>query len=170
MLYTWLLVVALAAGAAFAEEEDCCSTEDRDEIVASWNKVWASSHTSRKVKIMSAVIHEVFSANPDAKALVAAKGLTDETSPAFKAYLVRVAHQFDLVINMLEDPAILDEQIHFLADKFGAKVNLKKHYFTAVADAMEHVLPHISTCFNVGAWNRCMRRLGTAISAKVTAA
>jgi len=119
---------------------------------------------------MRAVIDEVFSSNPDAKALVSAKGLTDENSPQFKAYLVRMAHQFDLVINLLTDPAIMDEQIHFLADKFGAKVNLKKHYFSAIADAMEHVLPHISSCFNVGAWNRCMRRLSTAISAKVTAA
>lgn len=167
MLYTWLIVVALA-GAALADD-DCCSTEDRKEIAFSWNKIWHTSYTARKVKLMTAVFHEVFEQNPDAKKLVEAKGLSDENSPIYHAYMIKIAHQFDLVINLLSEPAILNEHIHDLADKFGTKVNLKKHYFSAVADAMEHVFPQVSTCFNVQAWNRCMHRLGNALSEKVAA-
>jgi hypothetical protein len=171
MFYKWLLVAALV-GATFADhhtEEDCCSTEDKQEIEWSWNRVWKSTYTERKVKIMRAVIDDVFDKNPDAKALVASKGLTDENSPLFRAYLIRMAHQFDLVINLLDDPAVLEEHLGYLADRFGTKVNLKKHYFAAIADAMERVLPEVSSCFNIGAWNRCMRRLSNVLTAKVAA-
>jgi len=55
-LYICLLVVALA-GAAFADD-DCCSTEDKKEIAFSWSKIWHTSYTDRKVKIMGAVFEE----------------------------------------------------------------------------------------------------------------
>jgi len=167
MLYTWLLVVALA-GAALADE-DCCSTEDKKEIEWSWHKIWHTSYTDRKVKIMNAVFEELFDKNPDAKALHEAKGLGDHNSPAYHAYIIRVAHQFDVVINLLHRPDILEQYVSDLATKFSTKVNAKKHYFSALADALEHVLPKVSTCFNVQAWGRCFHRLSNVLSSKVTA-
>jgi hypothetical protein len=169
MLYTWLFVVALAVGGAYAsdEEDDCCSVEDKKEVAHMWHQIWHSSHTDRKVKIMTAVYDELAEKHPAAKEMLKQLHIEDEHSPEMRAYLIKVTQGFDILINLLEEPLVLEEQIHYLADKFGAKVGLHKSYFEAVADAFEHVLPQVSTCFNVGAWNRCLRRLAHAVSAKV---
>lgn len=167
MLYTWLLVVALAVGGAYAEEDDCCSLEDKKEVAYMWHQIWHSSHTDRKVKIMSAVFHDLAEKHPGARELLKKLNIESEDSPEFRAYVIRVTQGFDTLINLLEEPLVLEEQIDYLADKYGAKVGLKKSYFEAVADAFENVLPQVSSCFNVGAWNRCLRRLANAVSAKV---
>jgi hypothetical protein len=171
MLYTWLLVAALAVGGAFADVEhddsDCCSLEDKKEVAHMWHQVWHSSHTDRKVKIMTAVFDELAEKHPQARELLKQLHIESEDSPEFRAYLIRITQGFDTIINLLEEPLVLEEQVHFLADKFGAKVGIKKSYFEAVADAFEHVLPQVSSCFNIGAWNRCLRRLAHAVTTKV---
>jgi len=168
MLYKWF-IVALALGLAYAsdEDDDCCSLEDKKEVAHMWHQVWHSSHTDRKVAIMTAVFHELAEKHPNARGFLKQLHIESEDSPEFRAYLIRVTQGFDIIINLLEEPLVLEEQIHYLADKYGAKVGLKKSYFEAVADAFEHVLPQVSTCFNIGAWNRCLRRLAHAVSAKV---
>jgi hypothetical protein len=169
MLYTWLLIVGLAAGAAFAvdDDTDCCSAEDKKEVLFMWHQVWHSSHSERKVKIMKAVFDDLLSKHPEVKEVMTKLGIEDEEGPAFRAYVIRVTHGFDLIINLLEDPAVLEEQIKFMADKYGAKVGLKKSYFAAVVDSFEEILPKVSTCFNINAWNRCLHRLSLAISQKI---
>jgi len=116
---------------------------------------------------LTAVFHELAEKHPNARGFLKQLHIESEDSPEFRAYLIRVTQGFDIIINLLEEPLVLEEQIHYLADKYGAKVGLKKSYFEAVADAFEHVLPQVSTCFNIGAWNRCLRRLAHAVSAKV---
>jgi hypothetical protein len=37
----------------------------------------------------------------------------------------------------------------------------------AIADAFETVLPQVSSCFNVEAWQRCFRKVSNIISAKL---
>jgi len=171
MLYTWLLIAAVAAGAVYAEDtDDCCSVEDKKEVAFMWHKIWHSSYTDRKVQIMKAVVDDLLEKHPGAKPFLEKLHIEDESSPAFRAYVIKVAHGFDNIINLLDEPAVLHEQLEFLADKFGAKVNLKQSYFEAIADSFEHVLPQVSSCFNVQAWNRCLRRLAHAVSAKLPAA
>jgi hemoglobin-like flavoprotein len=165
MLYTWLLIVGLL-GAAYAED-DCCSSEDKAEVSFMWHQVWHSSHTERKVAIMKAVFDDMLSKHPEVKDLMKAQHIEDEESPAFRAYVIRVTHGFDNLINLLDEPTILEEQIHYMADKYGAKVGLKKSYFEAVLDSFETVFPKVSTCFNVSAWNRCLRRLIHSLASKV---
>jgi hypothetical protein len=168
MLYTWLLVAALAVAGAYAsDDDDCCSVEDKKEVAHMWHQIWHSSHTDRKVKIMSAVFHELAEKHPEARELLKKLHIENEDGPEMRAYLIRITQGFDTLINLLEEPLVLEEQIDYLADKFGARVGLHKSYFEAVADAFENVLPHVSSCFNVGAWNRCLRRLAHAVSAKV---
>jgi hypothetical protein len=169
MLYTWLLVAALAVAGVYASDDDsdCCSVEDKKEVAHMWHAIWHSSHTDRKVTIMTAVFHELAEKHPGAREMLKKLNIESEDSPEFRAYVIRVTQGFDILINLLEEPLVLEEQIHYLADKYGAKVGLKKSYFEAVADAFEHVLPQVSSCFNVGAWNRCLRRLAHAVSAKV---
>jgi hypothetical protein len=171
MLYTWLLIAAVAAGAVYAEDaDDCCSVEDKKEVAFMWHKIWHTSYTDRKVRIMKAVVDHLLETHPPAKQFLTNLHIEDETSPAFRAYVVRVAQGFDTVINLLDSPAVLHEQLDFLAEKFGTKVNLKQSYFEVIAESFEHVLPQVASCFNVQAWSRCLRRLAHAVSAKVPTA
>jgi len=169
MLYTWLLVAALAVVGAYgsAADDDCCSVEDKKEVAHMWHQIWHSSHTDRKVQIMTAVFHSLAEKYPQAREMLKQLHIESEDSPEFRAYLIRITQGFDTIINLLEEPLVLEEHIHYLADKYGARPGLKKSYFQAVADAFEDVLPEVSSCFNVGAWNRCLRRLAHAVSAKV---
>lgn len=167
-MYTWLLVAALCAGAFAVETHgDCCSAEDKKEIAFMWHQVWHSSYTDRKVKIMRAVVEDLLAKHPGAKELMVKKGIDDMDGAAFRAYAIRVTHGFDLIINLFDEPLVLEAQIHHMQDIYAARVGLKKSYFQAVADSFENVLPRVSTCFNVGAWNRCLNRLATALSEKV---
>jgi len=171
MLYTWLLIVALAAGSAYASDDtDCCSTEDKKEVAFMWHSVWKSGYTDRKVKIMREVWHDLVSKHPEALDLMKKAGVASEDTPEFRAYMVRVVHGLDNIINLLDEPLVLEEQAHFMADKYGAKVGLKKTYFEAVIDSLQSVLPKLSSCFNIGAWNRCLNRLAITVSEKVAAA
>jgi hypothetical protein len=174
MLYHWLLVVALVAGAAYADDDDesdddCCSVEDKKELAFMWHSAWHSSHTDRKVTIMKEVWHDVLTKHPEAKDFLKAADVDveQEDSPKFRAFLIRLVQRFDNIINLLEEPQVLEEQIHYMAEQYGTKVGLKKSYFEAVADAFEHVLPKVSSCFNLGAWHRCLHRLAQVVSAKV---
>jgi len=141
--------------------------EDKKEVANMWHNIWHSSHTDRKVKIMTAVFHELADKHPAARQMLKKLHIESEDSPEMRAYLIRVTQGFDTLINLLEAPLVLEEQVAYLAELYGAKVGLKKSYFEAVADAFENVLPSVSSCFNVGAWNRCLRRLANAVSAKV---
>jgi hypothetical protein len=171
MLYTWLLIAAVAVGAVYCDDahEDCCSVEDKKEVLFMWHAAWHSSYTERKVKIMRAVVEDILAKHPGAIELMKRRGIEDLDSAAFRAYAVKVTHGFDLIINLLEEPLVLQEQIHHMAELYGAKVGLKKSYFEAIAESLESVLPKISSCFNAGAWNRCLNRLAHAISEKVEA-
>jgi len=175
MLYTWLLVVVLVAGVVHGEssppdDADCCSTEDKKEVAFMWHSVWKSSYTDRKVKIMREIWHDIVTKHPAAVELMKKQGITSEDTPEFRAYMVRVVHGLDNIINLLDEPLVLEEQAHYMADRYGAKVGLKKTYFEAVVDSFLTVLPKLSSCMNVGAWNRCLSRLAVVVSEKVAAA
>jgi hypothetical protein len=172
MQYTWLLLAVVAVAGVMSDEtpvddSDCCSLEDKKEVAHMWHAIWHSSHTDRKVKIMTAVFHDLAEKHPGATELLKNMGIKGEDTPEFRAYLIKITQGFDILINLLDEPLVLEEQIKYLANRFGSKANLKQSYFEAVADAFENVLPKVSTCFNVGAWNRCLRRLTHAVSSKV---
>ena len=172
MLYKLMIIGALL-GAALCEDvtetDDCCSVEDKKELAFMWHQVWHSSYTERRVTIMRAVVQDILNKHPGAIELLKKKGIEDLNSPQFAAYAVKVSHAFDTVINMVEEPLVLEQMVELMAAEFGTRVGLKKSYFEVYADSMESVLNKASTCFNVGAWHRCLRRLAHAISEKVPA-
>jgi len=162
--------VALA-GAALADDavkvRDCCSAEDRKEIQYVWKKVWSSAFTDRKVAIAGAIFDELFQRYPEAKDLFKRVKVDDPNSGDFRAHLVRVANGLDTVINLVQDPDVLSKQLDHLAHQHEARAGVKAQYFSAMGDAFEHVLPQVSSCFNVEAWNRCFRRFADQISANL---
>lgn len=160
-----MIFVLTLAGAAFAD--DCCSAEDRRELGFLWKRVWASSFTDRKVAIAGAVFNDLFTRFPEAKDLFKRVKVDDPNSGEFRAHLVRVANGIDTVINLLEDPDVLAEQLEHLAGQHIARAGVKKQYFDGIADSFEKILPQVSTCFNVEAFHRCFRKVAGVISAKL---
>jgi hemoglobin-like flavoprotein len=164
MMLVMVLVVALA-GTAFGD--DCCSAEDRREIEFIWHKIWASSFTDRKITIVKAVYAEFFNQFPEARALFKRVNIDNPDSPEYRAFLVRFATGIDTVINELDDTAVVAKQLEHLAAQHAAIDGIKKSYFPGLADAIEKVLPQVSSCFNVEAWHRCFRRIVNKISANL---
>jgi len=167
MLSRWLLILTLTFVGAVYADDDCCSVEDKREVATIWHNVWHSSYTNRKVKLMRAVWDELIHDHPEIREFMIKAGIASEDTPEFRAYVIRIAHGLDNLINLMDSPLVLEEQVHFMASRFGAKVGLKKTYFDAVADAFQTVVPKVATCFNVGSWNRCLNRLSAAVSAQV---
>jgi len=164
MMLAMVLVVALA-GTAFGDE--CCSAEDRREIEFIWHKIWASSFTDRKVTITRAIFDELFNRYPEAKDLFKRVKGDQPDSPEYRAHLIRVATGIDTVINELDDTAVVAQQLEYLSNQHVAISGIKKVYFDAFVDAVERVLPQVSSCFNVEAWHRCFRRVTSIISSKL---
>jgi len=148
-------------GGAYADDashDDCCSVEDKHEIEWIWHRIWASSHTERKIRVMTPVIQYVIEHHPEFTAIMKERGVDNIDSPTARAYMIRLVHQFDNIINLLDDPLVLVAQLDFLKGQYQQK-DAKETYFEALADAMEHVLPQMSSCFPTAAWNRCLERL-----------
>jgi len=158
-----MIFVLAVAGSAFAD--DCCSAEDRKEIQFIWKKVWASSFTDRKVAIAGAVFNELFTVYPEAKQLFNRFKVDDPDSGEFRSHLVRVAGGIDNVVNLLDDPAVLNEQLKHLANFHKGIDGVRGVYLTGLANAFEKILPQVSSCFNVEAWNRCFRQAVAVVAA-----
>jgi len=77
--------------------------------------------------------------------------------------MIRLTHQFDNLINLLDDPLILLAQLDFLKAQYQQK-GAKKSLFGALTESLERVLPQVSSCFPTAAWNRCLERLSHQIS------
>lgn len=173
MLHKFLIVGALLIGAALCEDvteqEDCCSLEDKKELEFMWQQVWHSSYTARRVQLMKAVVQDILNKHPGAIELLKKKGIQDLDSPQFRAYAIKVSHGFDMVINMIDEPLVLEQMIELMADEYGHKEGLKKSYFQTYADSFEEVLHKASTCFNTGAWHRCLKKLANHLAEKVEA-
>jgi hemoglobin-like flavoprotein len=164
MMLRLLIVVALAVA---VHAEDCCSAEDRKEIQFLWKKVWSTSFTDRKVAIAGAVFDDIFERFPETKDLFKRVKIDDRTSGEWRSHLVRVANGLDTIINLFSDPDVLYQQLSHLSDQHVARQGVKKAHFTAMADAFGRVLPQISSCFNIEAWNRCFSRMAGIISEKL---
>jgi hemoglobin-like flavoprotein len=161
MMLGLFLVLALAS-TSFAQ--DCCSAEDRREIQFIWKRVWSSAFTARKVAIAGAVFEDIFLHNPDSKALFTRVNVDNPESGEFRSHLVRVANGLDNLINLLDNQQVLSEQLKHLAAQHEARKGVTKAHFTAIAGAFGRVLPQVSSCFNIEAWNRCFNRLTERIS------
>jgi len=164
LLLVGLCVVGGAYGATSGRTDDCCSHEDKKEIEWIWHRVWESANSERKVRVMSAVVHDIIEHHPEYKDEMAKKGVTDDKSPTARAYMIRLVHQFDNVINLLEEPQILQAQLEFMQEAYGAKPGITKTYFDAIVEAMERVLPQVASCFPTAAWNRCLERLAHSLT------
>jgi hemoglobin-like flavoprotein len=164
MMLGMILVLALA-GSAFAD--DCCSAEDRKEIQFIWGKVWASSFTDRKVAIAGAVFNELFTVYPEAKNLFKRFKVDEPDSGEFRSHLVRVAGGIDNIINLLDDPAVMSEQIQHLQTFHNGVSGIRADYFNGLVRAFAKIIPQVSSCFNVEAWNRCFSRVTSRIASEL---
>jgi hemoglobin-like flavoprotein len=158
------LVILAVAGCAFADDDDCCSYEDRREIRHIWDDVWSSSFTDRRVTIVRAVFEDLFKHYPTARALFERVKVDEPESGEYKSHLVRVANGADLLINLLNDTLVLDKHLDHLANQHIQRKGVTKEYFKGIADAFARVLPQVLSCFNLEAWNRCFHRLTDRIS------
>lgn len=158
-----LLFVAALVGVAMADD-DCCSAEDRREIAFIWKRVWTSSFTDRKVVIAGAVFDEVFIRFPESRELFKGVKIDDPNSGEWRSHLVRVASGLDTIINLLEDPDVLSQQLLHLNKQHLVRTGVKKAYFDAVGDAFEKVLPQAATCFPLDAWHRCFRKMASIVA------
>nr|WKD64886.1 globin A1 [Lumbricus terrestris] len=158
------LVVLAVVGCAFADDEDCCSYEDRREIRHIWDDVWSSSFTDRRVAIVRAVFDDLFKHYPTSKALFERVKIDEPESGEFKSHLVRVANGLDLLINLLNDTLVLQSHLGHLADQHIQRKGVTKEYFRGIGEAFARVLPQVLSCFNVDAWNRCFHRLVARIA------
>jgi hemoglobin-like flavoprotein len=166
MMLRVLLLVALAA-VAFAD--DCCSAEDRHELQFLWKELWGSAFTDRRVAIAGAVFNDLFHRYPEAKNLFGRVKVDDQDSGEWKAHLMRVTNGLDTIFNLATDPLVLNQQLDHLADQHVARDGVQARYFRAMGDAFEHILPQVSTCFNVEAFRRCFDRVTNIITAKLPA-
>jgi hemoglobin-like flavoprotein len=164
-----LRVMLVAALAAVALADDCCSAEDRKELQFLWGKLWGSAFTDRRVAIAAAVFDDLFHRYPEAKNLFKRVHVDEEGSGEWRGHLVRVTNGLDNVFNLMSDPGVLFQQIDHLTNQHVARDGVKARYFKAMGDAFEHVLPQVATCFNVEAFHRCFEKLTNFITAKLPA-
>jgi hemoglobin-like flavoprotein len=160
-MLVYLLILGLAAPAMAGE---CCSAEDRKEIRAVWQAVWGAQYAGQRVRIAQAVFNDLFEHHPETKVLFKNVNVDDVNSPQFKAHCIRVINGLDGAINLLADPATLNEQLKHLGAQHKAREGVKATHFTAIAESFSRVLPKAASCFNPGAWDRCFKRIADAIS------
>jgi len=159
-----VFVVALCFAGAMATASDCCSSEDRREVQRQWEHVWSAQFTGRRVAIGQAVFDDLFEHNEGTRELFERVNGADTSSPEFHAHALRVINGLDTVINLLDDPATLDEQLHHLSVQHQAREGIVSNHFEAINESFLRVLPHVIPCFNPDAWNRCFHRISGGIT------
>jgi len=124
-------------------------------------------HYRVEITIVKAIYAEFFTRFPEARALFKRVNIDNPDSGEYRAFLVRFATGIDTVINELDDTAVVAKQLEHLTNQHNAIPGMKKAYFEGMADAIERVLPQVSSCFNSEAWHRCFRRIVDKISAGI---
>jgi hypothetical protein len=71
----------------------------------------------------------IFTRFPESKALFKRVGVDEPNSGAFRSHLVRVANGLDTIINLLDDPDVLAQQLEHLSAQHIARDGVKKAYF-----------------------------------------
>jgi len=158
-------VFILLAFVAFAAAQDCCSMEDRREILALWESIWSAQYSGRRVAVAQAVFADLFERLPASKDLFTRVNVADPSSAEFSAHCVRVINGLDTVINMLEDPATLEEQLAHLASQHAARDGITSFHFDEIANSFDTVLSQAIPCFNRAAWDRCFELIADGITA-----
>ena len=161
MMLALFVVLAFTSG-TFAGK--CCSTEDRREVRRLWQDIWSAEYSGRRVAVGQAVFATLFDAVPEAAGLFARVKADDPNSPEFKAHCVRVVNGLDTAINLLDDPATLEEELAHLAMQHEARDGVKADYFRSMSSAFLKVMPQVSGCFNPDAFFRCFDRITKGIS------
>jgi hypothetical protein len=76
----------------------------------------------------------VFKRFPEAKELFKRVKIDDENSGEWRSHLVRVASGLDTIINLLEDPDVLSQQLQHLNGQHKDRTGVKKAYFEVSFD------------------------------------
>jgi len=148
-------VLVLLLGCVAYAAANCCSIEDRKEVLSLWESIWSAQYSGRRVAIAQAVFNDLFESDPAAKSLFARVNVDDVNSPEFRAHCVRVINGLDVVINLSLDAESLEAQLAHLAAQHAARDGINAGHFKAFAAAFEAVLSQAIPCFNSDAWNRC---------------
>jgi Globin len=79
-------------------------------------------------------MYRIFKRYPEAKLLFKRVNIDDENSGEWRSHLVRVASGLDTIINLLEDPDVLVQQLQHLNAQHIARTGVKKAYFDVSFD------------------------------------
>nr|2D2M_C Chain C, Giant hemoglobin, B2(c) globin chain [Oligobrachia mashikoi]2D2N_C Chain C, Giant hemoglobin, B2(c) globin chain [Oligobrachia mashikoi]2ZFO_C Chain C, Extracellular giant hemoglobin major globin subunit B2 [Oligobrachia mashikoi]2ZS0_C Chain C, Extracellular giant hemoglobin major globin subunit B2 [Oligobrachia mashikoi]2ZS1_C Chain C, Extracellular giant hemoglobin major globin subunit B2 [Oligobrachia mashikoi]7E96_C Chain C, Extracellular giant hemoglobin major globin subunit len=143
----------------------CCSSEDRANVMHNWDAAWSAAYSDRRVALAQAVFASLFSRDAAAQGLFSGVSADNPDSADFRAHCVRVVNGLDVAINMLNDPAVLNEQLAHLSAQHQARAGVAAAHFDVMAEAFAEVMPQVSSCFSSDSWNRCFARIANGISA-----
>jgi len=72
----------------------------------------------------------VFERYPEARALFSRVKGDEPNSPEYRAHLMRIDNAIDIMVNLMEDPAVLYEEIKHLTQQHVAREGMKAAYMT----------------------------------------
>ena len=79
---------------------------------------------------------------PETKDLFKNVGVDDTHSGAFHAHAMRITGALDMLINLLDDPDVLDDAIDHLADQHSHHDGIKKEHFAVGGQMKKPMLVH----------------------------
>lgn len=132
-----------------------------------WDSIWSAQFTGRRVMIAQKAFEKLFEKNPDTKELFKGVDVDHPDGAKFRAHCVRVVNGLDTIINMAFDTDVLDQLLDHLGDQHAHYTGMKGEYFKLFREAFGEILPQTISCFNSGAWFRCMRRMQDKIGEHV---
>jgi len=150
-----VLVCALVAVKA-TSEDDCCSHDDRENVLHHWQAVWSPEFLHRRVTVAQEVFKRFLEHAPEATALFDHVGVADMDSDDFVAHCVRVMNGIDLLLNLAYDPDVLHEHLDHLGAQHAKIEGIKADYFDTFRQTLEEVLPQAIPCFDAEAFERCL--------------
>lgn len=163
------LVLLALFGYSLADDIECCSVEDRNEMQTIWGEIWSAQFTGRRVQVAQAVFADLFQRDPEAKGLFSRVNVDDFNSPEFRAHCIRVVNGLDTLVGLLDDPDTLKLQLSHLANQHFHRKGIHKSHFDEISHSFAKVIPQVSSCFNADAWNRCFGAIATRIASKLEA-
>ena len=75
-------------------------------------------------------MYRLFDRYPEAKALFSRVKADEPDSPEWRAHLLRIDNGLDLMVNLMDDPSVLYEEVKHLTSQHAAREGMKAKYMT----------------------------------------
>jgi len=150
-------LVAYACADVQEDKENCCSMEDRLEMIHEWETVWSAEFTGRRVLIAQELFSRLFEKDGTTQALFKNVGGDDVNSALFKAHCVRITDSIDTIVHMASYTDVEHQLLDHLGDQHAHYDGVLGSHFKLFRECFLEVLPQAIPCFNSGAWGRCLK-------------